>query len=240
MNIGVLLAAGTGSRAETDIPKQFTILNGKYMLHRSLRCLIEEPDLGRIYIAVPQKWLDYSQIVLSELPATARTRKMIRLVIGGDTRSESIRLASQAAINDQCIDSQSLMVVHDADRPFATVGMVRNSLTAASELVSSVCVVPEHDTVFIHKDDDNVCHMADRSLIYRGQAPEGVNVHLWNQCYDSMDETERYRMTGTVQVVLAKGHKVVSVPGDDSNIKITTPWDFTIAEAYLRRVERSK
>ncbi len=210
------------------------------MIHRSIRCLVEQPDLGRIYVAVPKKWLAYSQNLLNEIPAHIRTRNMIRLVVGGATRIESIRLSVQAAINDGCVDSQSLMVVHDGDRPFATAGMVRNALAAASELVSIVCVVPEHDTVFIHKDEDNICQMADRSLIYRGQAPEAVSVLLWKRCYDGMDKTERNRITGTVQVVLAKGHKVVAVAGDDSNIKITTPWDFTIAEAYLKRVERAK
>lgn len=235
MDIGILLAAGLGSRVKSSVPKQFKPLCGQPMLIRSLLCLTDVQELATIYIAVSEQWHEMATRMVAEA-GIPDWQNRIHMVIGGTSRLDSLRNTFLAALSDGVVDDHSVMVVHDAARPFTTQKTMHLALDSARLYGASAAIVPVHDTL-LNVHEQMIISILDRTNIYRGFSPAGANMRLWDECYLALTDVERSQITCTIQCMLMKGHQAFSFQDDDFNIKITTPWDIAVAETFLRQSE---
>ena len=115
----VLAAAGRGERLGSDRPKAFARLGGRPLLAESLERLESSDWIERIVIAAPPEWEEPSILVAEEIAAT----KVSSVVTGGETRSESVRLALEEVSDDAAV-----VLVHDAAHPLLPEDVIERVL----------------------------------------------------------------------------------------------------------------
>lgn len=218
---GVVVAAGRGERFGGDRPKALLELAGTALVVYAVRALREGGCAG-IVVAAP---LDLTSVVASLLPEPDVT-----VVSGGSSRQGSVS-AALAAVPGHV----RWVLIHDAARPLVPAAVVLAVGTALADGASAVIpVVPVVDTIKSVGADGLITGTVNRSGLRRAQTPQGFERALLVR---ALDESVRRgdEVTDDAAAVAALGVPVLTVPGDERGLKITTPADLIIAEALLRR-----
>ncbi|HEX9632762.1 MAG TPA: 2-C-methyl-D-erythritol 4-phosphate cytidylyltransferase [Gemmatimonadales bacterium] len=222
-DVGVLLpAAGKGERAGDGVPKQFRCIAGVPMLLRAIRPFASHPRVKEIVVALPAEHASAPPDWLS-----AVVGHHLRVVAGGATRTASVRSALQA-LDPAC----GIVLVHDAARPFVSAAEIDAVIAVAEQGAGALPAVPVSDTLKRSDDGRQVTATPSRAGLYRALTPQGFPRALLAAAYaaagDALDATD------DAGLVEAAGGRVVLVPGRATNIKVTTPDDFELAEALAR------
>jgi 2-C-methyl-D-erythritol 4-phosphate cytidylyltransferase len=216
----VLAAAGRGERLGSDRPKAFARLAGRPLLAESLERLEESGWIDAIVIAAPPDWEEPSILVAEEIAAT----KVSSAVTGGESRSESVRLALEAVPEEAAV-----VLVHDAARPVLPEEVIERVLAPLSEgWVGVVPGVPLADTVK-RVDGDRVVETLARDDLVAVQTPQAF-----------LADTLRRAVSGDVSsatdcasLVEAQGGRVKVVEGDPRLLKVTDADDLALVESWL-------
>src|SRR5438477_13208707 len=170
----VLAAAGRGERLGSDRPKAFARLGDRPLLAESLERLEGSDWIDAIVIAAPPEWEEPSILVAEEIAAT----KVSSAVTGGETRSESVRLA----LDDVPGDAAAILV-HDAARPLLQDDVVERVLAPLGEgWDGAVPVLPLADTVKRVRGDE-VVETLDRSELRAAQTPQAFVAAVLRDAY---------------------------------------------------------
>jgi 2-C-methyl-D-erythritol 4-phosphate cytidylyltransferase len=151
----------------------------------------------------------------------------LRVVAGGATRAASVRNALQA-LDPDC----ALVLVHDAARPFVSAAEIDAVIAAAEQGTGAIAALPVSDTLKRSDDGRHVTATPSRAGLYRALTPQGFPRALLVAAYQAAGATPD--VTDDAGLVEAVGGRVVLVPGRTTNIKVTTPDDFVLAEALAR------
>lgn len=215
----MLVAAGSGTRAGDGPPKQFRVLGGARVLERAWRPFAASRAVGEMVLVVPPEVAADPPAWLLEAPA--------RLVAGGASRTESVRLGLGALETEV-----ETVLVHDGVRPFASAALVERVLGAARS-GPVVPLVPVLDTIkVVDPEGSAVLRTLERSSLRRAQTPQGFPAPLLREVHEWAARDGR-RATDDAALCEAAGHAVTGVPGESTNVKLTTPADFTYAAWLL-------
>lgn len=223
----IIVAAGTGTRFGGEGPKAFETLARKPMVAHALRAFAEVSEIDGIVLVVPP---DLVTAAPSHL-ATTMPSKEVRIVGGGASRQGSVRRGL-----DTVPASVERIVVHDAARPLVTSALVRAALDALGDAAGAVVAVPQRDTLK-HVASGRVEGTVPRDGLWRAQTPQAFHAAVLRAAHERAD-AEGIEATDDAMLVERMGERVVVVPGDERNIKITTRDDLAIAEALLAERER--
>jgi 2-C-methyl-D-erythritol 4-phosphate cytidylyltransferase / 2-C-methyl-D-erythritol 2,4-cyclodiphosphate synthase len=220
--IALLMAAGSGVRLGGEVPKQYRELSGVPMLRRSIRAMQRCPmvDAVQVVIGPGQEALHAAATAGLDLPPP---------VIGGTTRQASVRRGLEALADDP----PSLVLVHDAARPFASSALVARVVEALAKAEAVLPVVPVVDTLKRLDAAGAVAAEVPRDALVRAQTPQGFR-------YVKLLEAHRRHAgvacTDDTGVVALAGIAVQTVLGEEENFKVTTEEDLVRAEAYLASI----
>ncbi|MGH2740043.1 MAG: 2-C-methyl-D-erythritol 4-phosphate cytidylyltransferase [Actinomycetota bacterium] len=220
MNAAVLLvAAGRGERLGTDVPKAFVEIRGRSLLQLCVIALSAVPEVGLVVAIVPLGREDDARAALSTLGPRVET------VAGGETRQASVRAGLAALPRDS-----DAVVCHDVARPFASPRLYRAVLGALQGADGAVPALPVADTVK-RVEESRVVESLPRDELVFVQTPQAFRRGALEESHQRAVETA---MTATDDAALleAAGFRIVTVPGDARNLKITTPADLEIAAAF--------
>jgi len=209
----LIVAAGSGSRMGSDVPKQFRLLAGKSVLAHAVDALAAHPRIDAVRVVIGEGQQDMARTALGD-------RQVGELIVGGAERSDSVR-AGLAAIGD------GIVLVHDAARPFCPPEVIDRLLDGLSRGDGAVPVLAVADT--LAKGIGTLDAMVDRSGMVRVQTPQAF--HAEDLRY-AMAEV-RGRATDESSVMVAAGLKVIMVEGDAMLDKLTTVADWARAEQRL-------
>ena len=220
----IIVAGGKGLRMGTDIPKQFLPIGGKPVLMRTLERFREYAADLQIILVLPKAQQDYWKQLCKEYDF----RIEYLLTDGGETRFHSVQ-NGLALVPD---DAEGVVGVHDGVRPFPSVEVIRNCYETARTAKAVIPVIPIVETVRHLVSESNT----QRSItVPRGdyrlvQTPQTFDIQLLKAA-----NRQPYNdgFTDDASVVEAYGFDITLVEGNRENIKITTPFDMTIAEALL-------
>ncbi len=219
MDYIIIVAGGKGLRMGTDIPKQFLPIGGKPVLMRTLERFREYSKELQIILVLPKAQQDYWHQLCEEYHFNVE----YMLADGGETRFHSVQ-NGLALVPD---DAEGVVGVHDGVRPFPSVDVICNCYKAAQEKKAVIPVIPVVETL---------------RHITEGTKPRGeYRLVQTPQCFDiqllKAANKQPYNdgFTDDASVVEAFGFDVTLVEGNRENIKITTPFDMTIAEALLQK-----
>lgn len=215
----VIVAGGKGVRMGNALPKQFLPLLDKPILAYSIQKFIDTyPDI-HIILVLPEDFLSYAQIVLKAVPNLGD----ITIITGGATRYHSV----QNGLN--CIEDDGLVFVHDGARPLLTSELLLKLAQSAQENGSAIPVIPVAES--LRCLDSRGSSPVNRDLFRIVQTPQVFKTSIIKPAFQ-----QEYlpSFTDEATVVESQGHKVHLVEGIKQNIKITTPEDFIMAEAFLK------
>ena len=217
----VLAAAGRGERLGSDRPKAFARLGGRPLLAESLERLEGSDWIERIVIAAPPEWEEPSILVAEEIAAT----KVSSVVTGGETRSESVRLALEDVPDDAAV-----VLVHDAARPLLPEDVIERVVAALGEgWDGAVPALPVPDTVK-RVEGEQVAETLPREELVAAQTPQAFVAPL-------LREALAGDVTGAsdcASLVEAHGGRIKVVQGDRRLLKVTDADDLALVESWLR------
>jgi 2-C-methyl-D-erythritol 4-phosphate cytidylyltransferase len=217
----VIAAAGEGRRLGGRA-KAFLPVAGAPMVARPLATLLRAGVDGVILVAPPRA-LEEGRAVAAEAAPGAR----VAVVAGGVTRQASVRAGLEAVPRDA-----ERILVHDAARPLVTLALVAAALDALDRAAAAVVAVPERDTLKRVRDGLLVAETVSREGLWRAQTPQAFRAAVLRRAHE---EALRAGVEATDDAALVErlGEPVAIVPGDERNLKVTTPEDLAIVEALL-------
>ena len=206
--VAIVVAGGEGRRFGT--PKQYALIGGRRVLDWSVEAA--RTVAGTVVLVVPREAIND--------PSFHAAADMV--VAGGETRSDSVR-AGLAAAGDEA----EVVVVHDAARPLATAALFR-AVVAAVEAGADAAVpaLPVTDTVK-RVAAGRVLETVDRSDLVAVQTPQAFRLGLLRKAHEAGVVS-----TDDASLVEALGATVVVVPGEPRNMKLTSPDDLAVLEAW--------
>jgi 2-C-methyl-D-erythritol 4-phosphate cytidylyltransferase len=160
-------------------------------------------------------------------------RVVIHITPGGESRGDSVR-AGLDVLPDDC----DRVVVHDAARPLATPALFEAALSALADADAAVSAVPLADTVKRAREGVVQSTIA-REDLWRAQTPQAFKTDTLRAAHRRA-QAESYAATDDAALVEHTGGRVVLFPGDERNIKITTPAELELAEALLARAKADR
>lgn len=237
----VVLAAGTGSRMHSEVPKQYMLLRGKPLIWYALHA-IEESAVIDDCILVTGSGADDIVYVRDEIVARYGFRKVDTVIAGGRERYDSVYQALQVIDDgDMAVPNRDgYIFIHDGVRPFLTEEILRRCYETVEKYHACVAGMPVKDTIKIADGEGYAAQTPDRSLLWQIQTPQVFDTQLILSAYrELMRERENLARNGisitddAMVVERYTGYKVKLVQGSYENIKITTPEDMAVAEAFV-------
>ena len=235
---GVLIVAGgSGRRCGGQLPKQFRLLGGQPVLARTINLFAEALPGARIVVVLPAEYAAFWHDLAARFDVAAHT-----VAEGGAERFHSVRngLAALPAETE-------LIAVQDGVRPLASVGMIRRVAEAATAAGAAIPVVEPVDSfretdgpdtpAAAAEDPQTPSHIVDRRRLRIVQTPQIFRAGLLRAAYEAPYDAA---FTDDASVVERAGHAVRLVAGERTNLKLTTPEDFIVAEALLAAREESE
>lgn len=231
MIYGAILAGGIGSRMGNEKPKQYINIGGKPIILHTIEkfCLCSEFE--EILILCPKDWVEYTKGLVKKYIVPNDNVKVIE---GGDTRNETIQNAITYIDATGNLDEETIIVTHDAVRPFVSYRIIKDNIEAAQKYGACDTVVPATDTIVESRNDDTISAIPDRSKLYQGQTPQSFKALKLQELYRSLSDEEKEILTDAAKIFVIKGQPVKLVKGEISNVKITYPYDLTVAESLLK------
>ncbi|HEX6045344.1 MAG TPA: 2-C-methyl-D-erythritol 4-phosphate cytidylyltransferase [Pyrinomonadaceae bacterium] len=229
MNTAIIAAAGMGARMASDRPKQFLLLAGTPIIFHTLKPFEQCDSIHEVIVVLPAQ----ESAAFLSLAAKQGLRKLSRVVPGGATRADSVKRGLMAIRPA----SAGIVAVHDGVRPFVTPEEIAGTVAAAESEGAAILVAPVTDTIKQISDDGagsrSIVKTLDRQELRRALTPQCFRYELLRKAYDHADVNDP-SLTDESSLVERIGARVTVIEGSSRNIKITTPQDLLIAEAFLR------
>ncbi len=210
----IIPSAGSGTRFDATLPKQYFNINEELIIEKTINQFLKIDEIEKIIVPVGEQDKIFSNLEI------AKNKKVIS-VLGGKTRAESVLHALET------VRENSLVVVHDAVRPFISTDIIKNLVKNFDEKTDDALIygIPIYEALKkIDPDTFSIKKSVDRNKYYLAQTPqiclsdvlkEAINFCLKDNYYPG-DESEAIEKTGG---------KIRFLPGHRSNIKITVQED---------------
>lgn len=226
MIAAVIVAGGSGMRMQAAVRKQYLDLNGRPILTHTLMAFDHYPALDKIILVVPADDLSWCR---RDIIAPLCIAHDIQLVAGGGRRQESVRNGLSALSQ-----RNGIVMIHDGVRPIVKPWLIDACLEGVK--TTGACIPATNVTDTLKRVDPNGMIIAtlDRQQIRLAQTPQTFSIDLILSAH-RMAEKHGFVATDDASVAEFAGERVVVVPGDRDNIKITTPQDLVLAKAIFDR-----
>ncbi len=214
----LIVAGGKGLRMGADLPKQFLELAGLPVLMHTIKAFRQIEDI-HITLVLPADHMDY----WATLCKFHQFSIPHQLVEGGSSRFQSVKngLAS--------VPKEALVAIHDGVRPLVSTQVINDGFLTATEKGNAIAVVPLKDSLRKQELEKNFA--VNRANYFLVQTPQTFQSNSIQEAYEAAADDN---FTDDASVLEAQNKTIHLITGDYKNIKITTPEDLLIAEAFLR------
>ncbi|MEO2136881.1 MAG: IspD/TarI family cytidylyltransferase [bacterium] len=252
MSVALIIpAAGSGRRLELAVPKALAPIDGVPMLRMSVGCFLEAPGLAEIIVTAPH---GRSEAFAEALEGVSTGQAGLRVVPGGATRQESVRLALEALESDA-----EIVCVHDAARPVVSQRTVAEVIAAAAYSGAATAAVRPVDSVRMQRGAEgdsgrdaaggaasgansgansgagrtrssSATVAVDRDKVWLVQTPQAFSRELLEAAHREARATGR-SATDDAALVEAAGTAVTVVETDGENPKVTRSSDLELVRS---------
>lgn len=228
----IIVAGGSGRRAGGARPKQFAFLGGMPVLARTINNFAAAMPGAEIVAVLPEQHIEFWNNLAARFDVAAHA-----VVAGGAERFDSVKNGLAALTADP-----ELIAVQDGVRPLGTAAMIRRVAAAAARHGAAIPVVEAVDSFRETEGEPDAegivpSRIVDRRRLRIVQTPQFFRADVLRRAYEA---DYRPEFTDDASVVEAAGHPVCLAEGERENLKLTTPEDFTIAEALLAAREEAE
>jgi 2-C-methyl-D-erythritol 4-phosphate cytidylyltransferase len=220
MNVAIILAGGTGTRAGLEVPKQYYEVNGKPVISYCLHTFLVHEEIDAVQIVADRMWHGYIMQHLFALPCNEKFRGFSA---PGENRQLSVYHAL-ADIRRYALDND-FVIIHDAARPCVMAVQIKDCLKAAKGHDGALPVLQMKDTVYLSGDGKAVSSLLDRGKVFAGQAPEVFLLGKYYEANRALLPDKILKINGSAEPAVMAGMDIAMIPGDEGNFKITTVAD---------------
>jgi 2-C-methyl-D-erythritol 4-phosphate cytidylyltransferase len=221
----VIPAAGSGSRLGSELPKQYLELAGRPLLEHSISRLTAEPLIEQVFVVLAPRDPHFGRFDWSRYGA-----RLQPLFCGGETRAATVFNALLACRD--AIAALDWVLVHDAARPCLGVTELERLMTELrDDETGGLLAIPVGDTLKRANREARVVQTEPRDNLWLAQTPQMFRYRLLLEALRVTDPTVA---TDEARAIETLGLKPRLVTGNASNIKITYPQDFQLAELILK------
>ena len=213
--VALIVAGGKGERMNTDIPKQFLMLNDLPILMHSLNAF---SHLDKIILVLPRAQIENWEELCKQYNFILKHT----VVAGGINRFGSVKNGLAK------IDEGSIVAIHDGVRPLVSKNLINKLIGATKKGNGIIPIVAVKDS--IRKVEGYKSKAVSRSNLYKVQTP---------QCFFASTLKDAYKQnfslffTDDASVLESNGGKIITIIGEERNLKITTKEDLVLAEALI-------
>jgi 2-C-methyl-D-erythritol 4-phosphate cytidylyltransferase len=232
MVFAAVLAGGIGTRmGNSDTPKQYLMLGDKPIIVHTVEKFYVNPAFEHVIVLCPEQWVSHTENLLKKsLPDASR----VSVIQGGKTRNDTLYNAINFIESHYGLDDDTVIVTHDAVRPFVTHRIIEENISAAKQYGACDTVVPATDTIVASRDGSVIDSIPNRAELFQGQTPQSFKAKKLKDLYESLTDDEKSVMTDACKIFALKGEKVYLVKGEVFNMKITYPFDLRVAQTMLK------
>lgn len=222
----IIVAGGSGSRMQSDTPKQFIEIAGKEILLHTINAIIAYSKSIHIILVLPAQYIDTWKQKLSGLHINSQ----LSICAGGATRTDSVRNGLALCPNE------GIVAIHDAARPFVSQALIAKCFQTALQHGSCIpCVRCNDSTRIISASNTNQIDSSirssnfDRNQLLLVQTPQCFNAQKLKKFYSNASES----FSDDASLWEQAGETIYVCEGETTNLKITTPIDLQVARALL-------
>lgn len=229
MRIGaIVLAAGSGTRMQADVPKQYMEIKGKPLIYYALRAFEDSP-VDEVVLVTGKEDIAYCK---DEIIDRYGFHKVGAVVAGGKERYNSVYAGLCAA------EGLDYVLIHDGARPCIEPSQIEKLLEEVKHDKACVAAVRVKDTIKIADAEGFVKETPKRSCLWQVQTPQAFEYTLIREAYNRLFAMEHTNLEVTDDAMVVEqmlGKRIRLVENSYKNIKVTTPDDKIIAEAFLEK-----
>ncbi|MFT6815188.1 MAG: 2-C-methyl-D-erythritol 4-phosphate cytidylyltransferase [Sphingobacteriales bacterium] len=215
----IIVAAGTGSRFESALPKQFHPILDKPMLMYSIEAFALADPAIKIILVLNQNHIEFWKNICKEHQFNVRHS----VVLGGSTRIESVKNGLSQ------VDVNSLVAVHDGARPLITTKLINECFEATLIKGNAVVAIKCKDS--LRKTEQSGSVAVNRSEYSLIQTPQCFKSNILLNAYEQTINNDGF--TDDASIAESFGEEINLIQGDELNIKVTHPSDLLYAESAL-------
>lgn len=219
----VVVAAGSSTRMGFD--KVLADVGGLPVIVRCLKSFEEAPSVSEVVVVTRTDLVPE----VARLCQNFALSKVVKVIRGGEDRTQSARLGTL-----ECDPKARIIAIHDGARPFVTVQVIEDAVAQAAQNGAAAPAVPVKDTIKAARNG-LVERTLDRSELYAVQTPQVFDGDLIRAALQKAVD-DGVSLTDDCAAVERLGMKVALTPGDERNIKLTTPADLLIGELLSEEV----
>lgn len=228
----IILAAGKGKRMQSSVQKQFLLLGGKPLLWYSLHTF-EQSSVQDVILVTGAETVEYCQTQIVERYGFQKVRAVIA---GGRERYHSVYEGLKALSEQLHYRKQDWVMIHDGARPFVDSAVIERVKRDTERYGACVAGMPSKDTIKLSDAEGFAAQTPERSRVWTIQTPQSFSYSLIKEAYDKMMGCEAFQQGITDDAMVVESMtdcRVRLTEGSYRNIKVTTPEDLLIAEAFL-------
>ena len=216
----VILVAGNSTRFGQNRNKNFETINGKSILSYSINAFDKNKYIDNIIVVIKQD----DRETVEEIINKEQTNKKIDIVLGGNSRQESVYNAIKTTKSD-------IVIIHDGARPAIKQEYINSEMEEMSNFKGVTIGVKSKDTIKITDDNGIVTHTTKRSNTWIIQTPQCFDREILLELHEKYKDTE---VTDDCMILEKGGYKIKIIEGDYTNIKVTTYEDMNVIREFLR------
>lgn len=229
--VAIIPSAGKGKRMAHAVPKHYIRLDGKPILAYTLDAFERCPDINYILVVVRSGEEEYC---LGEVVEKYAFRKVLKIVIGGERRQDSVYNGIKEIDEDT-----DIVVVHDAVRPFVSPDLISETIKLAMYTDGVVAAIPVKDTIKEANSELVIKGTPPREALWYAQTPQTFKKRIIEEAFIKA-YSDNFYGTDEASLVERIGGRVKIIEGSPENIKITTKEDLLLAEFILRTRNKSR
>lgn len=210
----LILSGGSGSRAGSEIPKQYISAGGRMMISRCIDTLKACPLIDGIFVVAEAVQRD---AISAESPGIRG------FADPGENRQLSI--LNGLLLMKECCCADDIVLIQDAARPFTPLTLINSCISACREHDGAMPVIPMKDTVYLSEDGKTVSSLTDREKLFAGQAPEAFVFGKYLDACMALLPDKILSIKGSTEAAVIAGMDIAMIPGDETNFKVTTAED---------------
>lgn len=236
MNIGLIIAGGSGNRMGQDIPKQFMHVDGAPIIIWTLKAFEQHPDIEAIAVVCLRGW----ETVLQSYANQFCIKKLKWIFPGGDTGFESIHNGIYGLKEAGC-DDEDMVLIHDGVRPLLSQEIISSNIAICKAYGYAITGIQCREAILESHDGFTTKTSIPRDTLIRTQTPQTFRL---GNIIKAHEHAKVKGITNTVSsctliAELEEDIEMHIVPGSEKNIKITTVEDLEMIKALMHTSKES-
>ena len=236
MNIGLIIAGGSGNRMGQDIPKQFMHVDGAPIIIWTLKAFEQHPDIDAIAVVCLNGW----DTVLQSYANQFMIKKLRWIFPGGSTGMESIHNGIYGLKEAGC-DDEDLVLIHDAVRPLLSQEIISSNIATCKAYGYAITGIQCREAILESEDGFATNKSIPRDTLIRTQTPQTFRLGNIIAAHEEAKEKGITNSVASCTLIAELGpHRTMHiVPGSEKNIKITTVEDLEMIKALMHTSKES-